>query len=258
MTIADERRDWFDFGRVIDRALETCGATLPVGLPAVLLLVVGPELAAYWLAGAKEPYRRLGEVVDRFDYAAIWGAAVYPILISLAAVLCQAMLVQVALAHCRGRTLGAGEALVAGLRLLPAAVGIAILTGIGIVLGLLLLIVPGVMLWTIWVVALPVRADRRMGVIAAIEESGELTKGVRWQVFGLLIATALLFGVVTGGLGLFINALPEDWAFLERGVFLPLMSGFGALFTAYGTASLFRDLKWGGQDSDRELTEVFA
>jgi hypothetical protein len=256
MTIEAERRDWFEMSRVVDRALQTFKSTLPIGLPCVLLLVVIPEAAGNWLDGPARLYTNLGQM---FDGRLAWGPMVYAIAAAVAGVLCQAALVCVSLATFRGRPMGAGEVMAASLRLLPAAVGISILTTIGIVLGLILLVVPGLMLMTIWVVALPVQAHGGPGVIPAIQDSGELTKGVRWQVFGLLLATGILLGIAGWFLQLFPRLLPESLRFLDDMLFTPVGSGLSALVSGYGTASLFHELKWGGRHSEEEATaEVFA
>jgi hypothetical protein len=71
-----------------------------------------------------------------------------------------------------------------------------VLAALGVGLGLLLLIVPGLILWTWWLVIVPVIMLEGTGVTAAFGRSRELVRGHGWSVFGVLILTILvLIGV---------------------------------------------------------------
>jgi hypothetical protein len=80
-------------------------------------------------------------------------------------------------------------------------IGVSILAGIGIVIGFILLIVPGLFLMTIWSVVSPVTVIERPGVIAAFGRSRELVRGYGMQVFGVIIVVILLVvvaGIIVG------------------------------------------------------------
>jgi hypothetical protein len=64
---------------------------------------------------------------------------------------------------------------------------VGILAGIAIAIGFVLLVVPGLILITIWAVIVPVVVIERTGVFEAFGRSRELVKGHGWQVFGVLI-----------------------------------------------------------------------
>ena len=66
--------------------------------------------------------------------------------------------------------------------------GLGIVAGIAIGIGFLLLIVPGLILMTIWSVAAPVLVLERAGVFASLGRSRELVRGNGWQVFGVIVA----------------------------------------------------------------------
>ena len=67
-----------------------------------------------------------------------------------------------------------------------------ILAGLGVFLGLLLLIVPGLVLMTWWVLIVPVIALERTSAGAAFGRSRELVRGYGWSVFGVIVLTILL------------------------------------------------------------------
>ncbi|MDQ3866181.1 MAG: hypothetical protein M3304_05055 [Actinomycetota bacterium] len=67
-----------------------------------------------------------------------------------------------------------------------------VLAGIGVSLGLLLLIVPGLVLMTWWVLIIPVTALERASAGAAFGRSRELVRGYGWKVFGVIVLTILL------------------------------------------------------------------
>jgi hypothetical protein len=81
---------------------------------------------------------------------------------------------------------------------------VSILAGLGIGLGFLLLIVPGLFLLTIWAVVAPVTVLEQPGILAAFGRSRELVRGHGWPVLGTLVLVFLILitaGVVAGVIG---------------------------------------------------------
>lgn len=93
---------------------------------------------------------------------------------------------------------------------LPAIIVAGILAVIGIFLGLLLLIVPGLVLLTWWILIIPVIVLERRRAGEAFSRSRELVRGHGWSVFGVIVLTILLFIAFRILLGLAL--LPfADW-----------------------------------------------
>jgi len=88
-----------------------------------------------------------------------------------------------------------------------------ILAAIGITLGLLLLIVPGLVLATWWLLIVPVIVLESRSVFESFGRSRELVRGNGWNVFGLIVLTFLILiavGIVVGLLlALVLSPLPE-------------------------------------------------
>jgi hypothetical protein len=97
-------------------------------------------------------------------------------------------------------------------------VAVSILDGIGVAIGFVLLIIPGLILMVIWSVVAPVTVLERPGVFAAFGRSRELVRGNGWNVFGVIvlvflavIVVSVVAGLVSAGLGSLGRALIQ-WA----------------------------------------------
>jgi hypothetical protein len=75
--------------------------------------------------------------------------------------------------------------------LLPL-VGAGLLSGLGIGIGFVALIVPGLYLVTIWAVIAPAIVIERKGVFAAFGRSRELVRGYGWPVFWVIVVAILI------------------------------------------------------------------
>jgi hypothetical protein len=83
---------------------------------------------------------------------------------------------------------------------------VGIIAGVGVVIGLILIVIPGLYLITIWSVAAPVVVLERPGAFAALRRSRELVRGNGWQVFGVI----LVLYVVVGAVSFILEALAES------------------------------------------------
>ncbi len=90
-----------------------------------------------------------------------------------------------------------GQLLRAATPVLGQLVLVGIIAGIGIVIGFILIIVPGLILLTIWSVAAPVVVIEKPGALAALGRSRELVRGNGWQVFGVIAVLYIGVGVLS-------------------------------------------------------------
>ena len=127
-----------------------------------------------------------------------------------AAFLLQAALVKAVQDVRDGRAdLSLGETVRAATPYFWAVAGASILAGIAITIGLILIIVPGLYLITIWAVIIPVIVLEQSGVMASFGRSHELVRGRGWHVFGTLVLAWLILLAVNLILGLIFAALPD-------------------------------------------------
>jgi hypothetical protein len=128
----------------------------------------------------------------------------------VAAFLLQATLVKAVQDVRDGRAdMSISETVSAALPYIWPVAGASILAAIAISIGLLLLIVPGLFLITIWAVIVPVIVIERSGVLASFGRSRELVRGRGWHVFGTLVLVYLIMLAVNIVLGLVFRALPH-------------------------------------------------
>ena len=73
-----------------------------------------------------------------------------------------------------------------------------ILAGLGIAVGFLLLIVPGLILLTLWCLIVPVIVLEGKQVGESFSRSRELVRGHAWTVFGVVVVTAILSAIASG------------------------------------------------------------
>jgi hypothetical protein len=105
------------------------------------------------------------------------------------------------------------------LRSLPVGrlVAVDLISSFGLALGLVLLVVPGLMLFARYVLAAPVLKIEGLSIGAAFRRSSELSRGHRWFVLlllgGLYLVTEGLTAVLQDGAVEAIgHSLPSDWA----------------------------------------------
>jgi hypothetical protein len=106
--------------------------------------------------------------------------------------LAQAAITYGTLQYLRGRGVSTGDFLSRGLTQAAIAIRVALLSGLCIGLGLLALLIPGLILYVVWWVAIPIAVIERPGTIASLRRSAALTKGYRWQVVGLILGFLLI------------------------------------------------------------------
>jgi hypothetical protein len=104
--------------------------------------------------------------------------------------------------------LSVGETVSAGTAVLLPVTGAAILAGIAIAIGLILIIVPGLFLITIWAVIIPVIVIERTGALSSFGRSRQLVRGRGWHVFGTLVLAWIIQLAVSIVLGVLLFALP--------------------------------------------------
>jgi hypothetical protein len=140
--------------------------------------------------------------------------------------------------------LSVSETVAAGTAVLLPVTGAALLAGIAIGIGLVLIIVPGLFLITIWAVIIPVIVIERTGALNSFGRSYQLVKGNGWHVFGTLVLAWIIQFVVSLVLGVLLFALP---LFLRNAVSTLVTGALVAPFTALIVTLIYYRLLAGPQ-----------
>lgn len=120
-------------------------------------------------------------------------------------IVAQGALVRATLAFNRGEPARFGDCLATALRRLLPLIGVAVVTTLACLVATLFLIVPAIILATIWYVAAPLVVAERSGIFGALGRSSELTSGNRFSIFlvllislGFALVIFMLSSVLTG------------------------------------------------------------
>lgn len=187
-----------DVARVFERIFQIYRDQFTLLIPAALVVFV--------------PVAIVSGLVYAGDIS-IFGALIVAALATVATYWFQGMVVEAAediLDGRRDHTVGSlvrsvipviGPLIVAGL-----------LAGLAIGIGLLLLIVPGLFLLTIWAVLAPVVVLEKKGALEAFGRSRELVRGHGWQVFGVIVVLFLLQFIVTAVIQAIADGVSDSFA----------------------------------------------
>jgi hypothetical protein len=119
-------------------------------------------------------------------------------------------------------------------------IGLSILLGIGVGIGFILIIVPGLFLMTIWSVAAPSLVIERRGVFAAFGRSRELVRGHGWQVFGVILVVIALSILISIVIAILASGLGTVGIAIAQWILDILLAPFTALIGAVLYFSLRR------------------
>lgn len=261
MTTMEATGGAFEMGRVMQRTFRVIGDNLGLFAISSLALVALPVFAAS---------------VVGFLYPEPWAIGLASvaggILAFVGSLLMQGVVVHSAISGLNGRSIGLGEALGVGARKALPLLGLGILQTLGISLGILLLVVPGLMLMTAWSVAAPALIMEKRSVEASFGRSGDLTRGHRWSIFGLLViyfvlATIISFamqafaaaaGVTTAQSGFVTTTQAPSLMALAAVLVSALTSAVQGVISAAGAAAIYFELRTGKEGAaPDQLAAVF-
>ena len=173
----------FRVGRVFDR-------TSSVYTRNFLIFTLVPLVA--YLPSLLLPARADGMAYQNGGWMIALVAIILTVMLGL---LSQAILVYGSFQDMRGKQVDIGESFNVGIGRLPI-LGLTILEGLCIMVGFMLLFVPGLILITMWFVAVPICIVERRGPWQSLVRSGELTKGHRWKIFGIILVLYIVSAIV--------------------------------------------------------------
>ena len=166
----------------------------------------------------------------------------------------QTVLYHAAFQDMLGRPIRVGDSLALELRRFFPILGAVICMGVLIILGFMLLVVPGIILATALAITIPVCVVEQIGPFASIRRSAFLTKGNRWRILGIWLLVAVVTLVASGLALLFKHALGMDAGAILGFVMQSVVSAF----TTLAAVVMYHDLRVAkeGVDTNR-IAAVF-
>jgi hypothetical protein len=223
----------FRVGRVLNRTSSVLSRNF---LPFFLVTAIANLPGALLIKASSDPDSTSPEAVFQ-NLGLVMIGLVLTIVLN---VLCQAVVLYGAFQDMRGRPVNLTESLQVGFRRFFPIIGLAIVMYFLIMLGTMLLIVPGLILLTMWFVATPVCVVETLGPLKSMRRSSQLTKGHRWKIFGLILLVAVLGSVIIGGINLSLEAMAGPILSLIGGV---LLNGVWGAFNAIAVVVTYHDLR---------------
>lgn len=195
----------FEIGRVISTSLAVFGRNLVPFFVIAVIIGIPYILVTFLFASSVDiaAIQATGQIPDGF-----WGMWAIAMLISIVTYsLIQAAIVYGTVQDLRGQKASFGDCLARGLASLPRVIVAALLANIAIMIGSVLLIVPGIVLILMWWVLIPALVIEGSGIGESFGRSRALTSGHRWGILGLLVIVVVVLWVISFVIGLLAMAL---------------------------------------------------
>jgi hypothetical protein len=229
-----------DVGAVVRRVFQIYVDQAPVLMPAAAVVFVISGLLSAVLVAASPGLGLLG------------------LLISLVATtLFTGMVVELVADVQDGRRNASARGLLqAVMPVLWHLLGVSIVVSVCVLVGVVLLVLPGLILLTLWAVAAPVVVLERLPGLRPLGRSRELVRGNGWQVFGVIFLLDILVIVLSGGLQLAADSAGTGLGIVVRVVVGVLTAPLAALAAAVLYFELrHREQASGGLEPDIEVPD---
>jgi uncharacterized protein UPF0259 len=213
-----------DIGRVIGQGFEALrGNFLPFAALALLLSGAPTFFVQYWaineMLGVNDP--------DFFLTTGYWGPVLAGWLLSLVGgMVLQGMLVRSTILYLGGRQADLMQSIALALRLVVPILLVSLIVGLVTTLGLLLFVVPGVIAYCAFSVAIPALIEEQRGIFDSLRRSRDLTRGSRGRIF-LLAILFWIFSIILGAVATLVTEGSAAFS-LEATLPDPILSGAGA------------------------------
>jgi len=191
-------------GNVVKRAWEVLlsrvafffAVSVLINLPGMILqLVYDPSARMGKLLDVRSGTFHAEQVWPVFtEYLRVAGPAT--LLMMVVSIIGFGVMTLVAFQHMSGQPRALDENLTQAVKRFFPLFGLSILGALGVGVGLILLIIPGIMLMVRWGICSQVCVIEKTGPIASLKRSAELTDGNRWRLFGFAILLILAFYVI--------------------------------------------------------------
>jgi uncharacterized membrane protein len=226
----------FDMGRVVSSTIAASTKYAAVLFPVTLAYAILSNVIATYGVSGIEPTQMLTSPI-------YWATVLFTI---VGGFILQAYVTHIVLDGLRGNQPSIGNSFSAALRSLIPLILTGLLLTLGAYAGMILLIVPGIILFVMWSVTVPVVVVEGVGPIQALGRSRFLTKGSRWAIFGLILASSLVLMILSlaiYGFNLTAMAAAAQSPSLGRIIAASLLGCVTSVLTSAGIAAIYSELR---------------
>ena len=257
----------FSIGRVFSRAFGTIAANPLAALGIAFLFGALPSEAYYYASAGLLGRPSAPTALETGLILVAEGLIQMMAGMILSNIFCGAF-VGLVVAQEEGRRPSFVDTSLAGLRALFPLLILSLITGVGTMLGFILLVVPGIFLSLMWTAAPAVLVAERCGVFAALGRSRRLAAGAWGEIFAvnILVGVATLaFGYLVGWVTTVLGGEADIVRIAQQP--LPIMSlsvqfltgTIATVFAAAVNTSIYVELRnWKHGTPDETLAEIFA
>ena len=260
--MADTKDRSVSIGSVFSRAFGVMGDNPLVVFGVALVLGAGPQLLYSILVGTNLKAAAGGDAIR----AAAIGTIALGLVSMISRSLVSGCITRATVAYSQGHRASLSECLGVALRRAVPVIVVSMLFGLMVVLGLILLIVPGIMLAVMWSVVVPITVEERTGILGAFNRAQDLTRGARWTIFGLFLLIFLI-GLGIGLVGVLVSTVTIGFSYENPAISssLPALAvnvvvlTLASAFSSALVTSLFVELReWKDGPEDTKLSDIFA
>lgn len=257
MSVGTGETAQFDIGRVISRTVGLISRNI-VPFGTMSLIFAG---APYFIIQMLTP--GLIQSDPSMVTVLIFGGAIVSL---VGGMVLQGALTRASIDDLSGAGVNIGTALSAALAVLLPMIGLGILMALGIGIGMIFLVIPGVYLALCWAVSAPVLIVERLGIVGSLQRSTALTQNHRWPILGLvvlfvviIIIINMIVGFLIPGGAMALMGLPGGETPYLAFIILTIVQVFTSMIATAGGASIYFELR---QVKDglgvTDLAKVFA
>ncbi|MGJ8564450.1 MAG: hypothetical protein ACSHXY_12970 [Alphaproteobacteria bacterium] len=257
--IVYEPKPSFDIGRIFNRTFRSIRHNFGPFLLASFLIVGIPQfLIGLWplmlgITGSDFAPDDILKMLPVFMLVGMGGT----LIVFVFQFILQGTIIHASIANFNGQHVSFRESFRAALKHIWPLIGFGILATLGMMLGFLLFIVPGIIFAIMWSVGVPAMITEGTNVSQSFNRSSELTSGYKWWIFLLIVIFSILSGIVSAVGSVIMASFGGDLSqvivsggeltnayWFVNAVVTALIQVFSTMIAAAGAAALYYELRF--------------
>jgi len=241
----------FSIGNVISRSLSIYTANF---VPFILIaLIIQAPMIIYGFMATADPFA--ADFLIQSQEASPFKPLLESLVSMVLANIVTGAIIFGVFQQLQGERVDMSTCVTVGLKRVLPVVGVGLIFGICVVLGMVLLIIPGIILFCMLLLAVPVAVVEGGGVGNALRRSATLTQGFRWSILGIFAIIYAILMVLT----MIVTMVGMSSGFTVLLVGLQGVSLICGTWISVATAVTYHDIRASKENVDtRQLAEVFA